>query len=291
MQKIKHSKYKNTALLFELLNRQIAVDLFNDESDSRAVALVREYFSGDSELANEYALYQALLDERYARREKAETLIDQVLDARKKLDEGVLSKQKYALVGDIKESYPFDDFFQTRVENYREMASVYKLFKTLDESVRYRPQDLVECRFTLMEHIQRDESDSALPSDVRDQLRERAEGSRAIRAMAQRLMIERFNDKYGVLSEQQRDLLRRYINNVSNTNGLSTHIDEELDRLDAKIEELSDLVEERVTRIKVDQARQMIPELRSDGPVTEKQVHGLLMFYELVNRIKDTVIS
>jgi hypothetical protein len=291
MQKIKHSKYRNAALLFELLNRQIAVDLFNDSKDSRAIALIREHFSADTELGKEYALYQALLGERYRSRDKAEALIEQVMKQRRRLDDSKLERQKYDLVGKIKESYPFDDFFQTRVDSYREMASVYKMFTALKEDIEYRPQDLVECKYTLLEHMQKDESestDSTLLEGVKRDLKEHAEENRAIRAMAQRLMIERFNEKYGSLSRSQKDLLRRYINNVSNTNGLKEHVDRELDRVDAKLEELQDLVESEVARIKVGQARQMIPELKGGHRVTEAQVQGLLMFYELVERIKDT---
>ena len=42
--KIKHSKYKNTGILFELLVRQIASDTVSGK-DSAAINLVKKYFS------------------------------------------------------------------------------------------------------------------------------------------------------------------------------------------------------------------------------------------------------
>ena len=50
--KIKHSKIKNTAILFELLTRQITVDVLNDK-EGEAVSMLKKYFSPKSQLGKE----------------------------------------------------------------------------------------------------------------------------------------------------------------------------------------------------------------------------------------------
>ena len=49
-QKVKHSKIKNTGILFELLSRQITVDVMNDDGKSRAVEMLKKFFNEESEL-------------------------------------------------------------------------------------------------------------------------------------------------------------------------------------------------------------------------------------------------
>ena len=56
--KIKHSKYKNTGILFELLVRQITADTLSG-NESAAINLLKKYFV-KTELGREYKLYEAI---------------------------------------------------------------------------------------------------------------------------------------------------------------------------------------------------------------------------------------
>ena len=49
MSTVKHSKYKNTGILFELLVRQVASDTLSSEN-SEAVRIIKEYFSNKTQL-------------------------------------------------------------------------------------------------------------------------------------------------------------------------------------------------------------------------------------------------
>ena len=81
-QRVKHSKIKNTGILFELLSRQITVDVMNDSGKSKAVEMLKKFFNEKTELGKENQLYQALLKENYNSTRKAEKLVDSVLRAR-----------------------------------------------------------------------------------------------------------------------------------------------------------------------------------------------------------------
>ena len=128
MKKIKHSKYKNTGILFELLVRQIATDTLNNK-DSMATSIIKNHFGKKSELVKELKLYQSSLKENFDSDYKASEFLNIVLKERLKLNNTNLNKQKYNLIRDIKKNYVLEDFFKYRVTNYKENASIYKLFE------------------------------------------------------------------------------------------------------------------------------------------------------------------
>ena len=97
-QRVKHSKIKNTGILFELLSRQITVDVMNDSGKSKAVEMLKKFFNEKTELGKENQLYQALLKENYNSTRKAEKLVDAVLRAREKLQNKKLRNEKYNLM-------------------------------------------------------------------------------------------------------------------------------------------------------------------------------------------------
>ena len=74
-QRVKHSKIKNTGILFELLSRQITVDLMGGGEKSKSVEILKEFFNEKTELGKENQLYQVLLKENYKSTRKAEKLL------------------------------------------------------------------------------------------------------------------------------------------------------------------------------------------------------------------------
>ena len=111
-QRVKHSKIKNTGILFELLSRQITVDVMNDDGKSKAVEMLKKSFNEKTELGKENQLYQVLLKENYNSTHKAEKLVDAVLRAREKLQNKKLRTEKYNLIKEIKKNYVVEDFLE-----------------------------------------------------------------------------------------------------------------------------------------------------------------------------------
>jgi len=85
MKKIKHSKYKNTGILFELLTRQVTVDTLDDVNENISLNIIRKFFHKNSELYKEYKLYEVLLKNKLQKESRAESLLSQVIVARKRL--------------------------------------------------------------------------------------------------------------------------------------------------------------------------------------------------------------
>ena len=84
MKKIKHSKFKNTGFLFELLTRQITLEILNG-SEEKAKGIIKEFYGRGTELSKELRLFNLLINERYNTESTAEKFIDAILEAHTKI--------------------------------------------------------------------------------------------------------------------------------------------------------------------------------------------------------------
>ena len=127
--KVKHSKIRNTGLLFEFLLRQITTDVLNKRDNSKALKFIKQKFNEGTELGKELALYNALITTKFKDDKKAEFFINEVLNERNKLNKGKLRRERYNLIKEIKEGYNAQELFSSKVKNYKTYASIYKLFE------------------------------------------------------------------------------------------------------------------------------------------------------------------
>ena len=125
----KHSKIRNTGILFELLTRQITVDVLNNNKNAEAANILKTFFNKNTQLGKEYDLYKVLTTENYKSESKANHLVDAVVTAHQKLNSASLRREKYNLIKEIKKNYEVNDFFMARISNYKVSASIYKLFE------------------------------------------------------------------------------------------------------------------------------------------------------------------
>ena len=275
MKRIKHSKVKNTGLIFELLVRQVASDTMNN-NDSRALRIIKKHFNPKSELSKELKLYRTVSTEKFKTENKAEKFVDAVVKARKNINEAELRRDKYNLVKDLKTNYNVDEFFKSRVGNYKLHASTYKLF---EYSSADDPKEYVDSRFTVTEHvathpIQKNKIPS-LNSEHKD-----------VRLLASKMVVDKFNDKYSKLSSEQKHMLREYINNVTNSVKLKEYVLSETKSLRSKLKEIKSSVPSKVVRIKLNEVANLLNKLNKKHVVEDKDVLTMLRYYELVNELK-----
>lgn len=291
MKKLKHKKYRNTGLIWEMLTRQITSDILEGKEDSTATKILQEYFGSDTEISKELELYRLLMNETFQDEARAKDFLKEVVETRKNLDYEQLQEEKYNVIGDIKEKYPLKEFFKSRVDNYRELASVYKVFKALSEEkdVEYEPQDLVRSKYTIVEHVTNGDVDAEekTKSEIQETFEEE---SRDLRLLAQKVMIEKFNKKYGKLLPEQKELLRKYINNISNTNNLREDINDRVEELKSDLSDLRKKIDEEVVDIKVREAVNLMDEIQSGGgQVRDDEISNLLMYYQLREDIENAI--
>ena len=281
-QRVKHSKIKNTGILFELLSRQITVDVMNGNDKSKSVEVLKKFFNEKTELGKENQLYQVLLKENYNSTRKAEKLVDAVLRAREKLQNKKLRNEKYNLIKEIKRNYVVEDFFRARIPNYKVYASIYKTFLAETTPV-FDPKEEVDSNFSIIEHITRNkvkprDTDSQVISEFKNE-------DKDLRLLSYQLMVDNFNGKYKSLNSMQRNLLKEYVNNISNTNKLREFINSEVVKIKQILNKILPRVSDDITKIKLTEAIKQTDTLSKGKIVKDKQVVSLMRYYELIKEL------
>jgi hypothetical protein len=288
MKKIKHSKFKNTGFIFELLVRQITSEIMS-ANKSIAEKILKEHFNSKKELSKELKLYQYLINEKYNSESKAEQFINTILEARKRLDETKLIREKYNLVKEIKETYNLDEFIKSPISNYKTLASIYKIFETVTNDEQYDPTDIVSSRFTIAENIINSSiqnKDVKIKDMVMEEYRKQDED---LRAVSYKLLVESFNNKYSNLTNDQKGLLREYINNINNTGKLSEYVSNEITKLVEGLKEVGSKISDKVTKIKLAETIANIRKIKSVKKIKEQHLSAMMMTYELLNELKQSL--
>lgn len=282
--KVKHSKFKNTAILFELLVKQITQEVLSNTNKNLSEKIIKEFFNSKRELAKELKLYNWITKEKFSNADDAKLFLSEVIEERKKLDESKLAKEKYNLIRTIKESYELEKFLSSNLQNYKLLASIYKIFESKIHGRKVEIRDFIDSNNTILEHI----TAKKLSNKPQDKLYEEfKKQSEDLRLLTYKLLIENFNSKYSNLDDSQKGLLREFINNVSNTSTFSKFISEEAKKvLTSLISESKDITD-KVTKIKI---TEMVKLFKSDNffkENSEKQVSVLMLTYELLKEIRN----
>ncbi len=280
MRKVKHNKIRNTGLLFEFLLRQITSDVLN-KSNGKAVSIVKEKFNENTELGKELALYNILITKKFKSDTKADYFINEVMKARYDLNNGRLRRERYNLIKEIQSNYNLQKFMSSKVPNYKTYASIYKLF----EYKILSPDEKTESFFNIVEHVTTEDSNLRLSETVKT-----LPDDEDLRILTYRTLLEKFNQKYTKLSGAQKNLLREYINNVSNTNSLKDTLKEIVRGLKKDLKQHSKNLQDKVVKIKMTEALKSINEFcglnDKSNIVKDEYVIQTMRYLELLKELK-----
>lgn len=280
--KIKHSKYKNTGILFELLVRQVASDTVSGK-DSAAINIIRKHFS-KSELAKEHKLYQALISSKALTEGKAESLINATLEISSRLNRSALRKEKYNIIKDIRESYDLEEFFKSKINNYSQYAAAFNLIEAHNSLEFVEPSQVIENKVTLLEHITRKEVNK---EEVKDRVMEEYMSmDKGTRILVYKTLLERFNSKYNNMSNTQKAVLKEYINNISNTVRLREFVNNHFAAIKAELNQLNKSVTDKTVQIKLNEVVNLLKPLDKNQNVKDDNIIALLQFHQLINELK-----
>ena len=276
--KVKHSKYKNTGILFELLTRQITSDTVSGR-DTRALSILKKHFNSKSELLKEYKIYHTLSTRNYKNVTKATILVDTLIESYNKLNKSNLRREKYNLIKDLKSNYNVNDFFKAKITNYSIMASIYNLVENKNND----PLNIVDSKVKLIEHITKS-STKEKKSNIMESYNVKDSNTRLL---TQKILLVKFNEKYKGLGENQKILLQEYVNSVSNSPSLKTYINSEIKKVKSQLTKYASKVNDKVISIKLMEAKNLIKPLCKKSSVHDDNVSNLLNYYELVNELKN----
>lgn len=287
--KMRHSKFRNTGILFELLARQVTADIIAGKDNSEARELLFKYFKENTELGREWRLYNFLLSEKIKGDSQAERFLTVIVEQRKKLSTSKLAKEKYELIKEIKDLYPIDDFLKANIKNYRTLASIYKLFEdTVSKDMKFDVREVYQAKTCIVEHIL--DKPRATNNGEEEVLKLYEQQNEEVRLLSYKMLIEGINKKYKELDDNQKDVLREYINNISNTNSLGSFLISKINEVKIQLAELTKKVKDSdVVRIKINEVVRQMDKVKPNKVVKDNQIMVVLLGYELLKEIKKQV--
>ena len=288
MKKIKHSKFKNTGVLFELLVRQITLEVLNGDKTENAKNIVREFFAPNTELNKELRLYDILLKEKYSSETKADRLVETVCDAHTKLNQLKLSKEKFNLIKEVSAKFDIEQFLSSPITNYKVLASIYKVFESKREN-SYDIKDIFNSKITLIENITSKPSQLAKPTEDKKLIESYKQQDKDLRLLTYKILVETFNKKYTNLDDSQKNLLKEYINNITNTTKFKDYVASELPKIVAELKSIKSKVEDKVTTIKLAETISVLEKMKMGKGVSDNQVSSIMLSYELIKELKSKV--
>jgi hypothetical protein len=278
---IKHSKYRNTGILFELLVRQTTSDLLNNQ-DSKAVKILKKYFT-NTELGKEYSLYSTFSASPKLSEAKAEILISTIIEQYNKLDHQKVAKLKYNLIKEIKKTYELDNFFKTKVDNYKPFASIYTIFES-QNTQSVDTKQLILNKINLLEHLtETPAGDTKAPKSI---VEEFMKEDKEIRLLAYKILVEKFNNKYQGMSERQKDVLKEYITNISDTKNLKLYLNNQIDQIKTELTELKNTTNNTIIKIKLEEVIKFVMPIKENQSIKDEVITGILQYFDLIDELK-----
>jgi hypothetical protein len=281
MKKLKHSKYKNTGILFEMLVQKLTSETLSSNK-SITIDIIKKYFGKNTELSKELQLYNALVKEQHKTEARALDFIRTVKDTHKKLNQAVLNRQKYNLVKEISENFVFENMSKIHINNYKTLASIYMLFE-YDETDN--PKQLMECKNVILENALLRERVKPEKDPILESFEQQ---DKDVRLLTYKLLIDKFNSKYSqALSESQKQLLNKYITNVNDTEALRGYVQKIIPRIKKQLAESAKQIDDKVTKIKVEKLSEMLCNVESIKKLKESHILNLMRYMDLVDELNE----
>ena len=279
---IKHSKYKNTGILFELLVRQVTADTLNG-GQSPALNIIKKFFV-KSELGKELKLYETLTKSKKLNETRSNLLIQTLLESVNKLNRKTLKREKYNLINEIKKHYNLDEFFKTKLPNYKTQAAFYTLVEAQNSSDLISPDQIISNKYTILEHLTLGPVNQEKVKD--EVLQEFQTYDKDVRMLTYKILLEKFNGKYSDLYESQKEVLKEFITSVDSTPKLKTFYNNRIQQLKEELAAISKNITDKAVQIKLSEVLPLIVEIERNQPIKNENIVDLLQYCELVEELK-----
>lgn len=279
---VKHSKYKNTGILFELLVRQITTDTL-DGKDSPAKDILKKYFV-KSELGREYKLYETLLKKTSLTEGKANVVVSTLIESSKTLNRGAIKRQKYNLISEIQKHYDLNEFFNHKLPNYKVFAAFYTLVEMANATHNTNPEQAINNKVTILEHLT---AAQVKVGKVRDEVLEELQNAdKDVRLLAYKMILENFNTKYDDLHPRQKEILKEFITSVDNTSRLKDFYTTKVVEIKEELAKLNSKTKNETTKIKINEIINIIQVPAKNAKITDNDLVDLLQYYDLINELE-----
>ena len=280
--KIKHSKYKNSGILFELLVRQITSDTLEGK-DSPIKEIFKKYFV-KTELGKEYKLYETLLNKTSITEARADLIITTLIESSKHLNRRIIKQQKYNLISELQKHYNLNEFFNHKLPHYKVHAAFFTLLEIYNSPKATNPEYIIDNKMTILEHLT---AAKIKEEEVRDNiLNEFKKEDKDIRSLTYRILLEKFNGKYDELNDSQKEILKELLYSIDNKPRLKEFYLSKTTQLKEELQTLNKNVTDKVTKIKVNEIISLITPLSKNPKITDNHLVNLLQYCDLVKELE-----
>lgn len=279
---IKHSKFRNTGILFEVVVRKITSETLSGKN-SPAIDILKSHFV-NTELGKEYKLYETIFKSSKLDSSKANVVLDTVLEQSKKLNRSRIRKEKYNLISELKKHYNVEDLFKTKMNDYKAQASLYTLVEAYNTTKLIDPNQIVDNKVTILEYLT---SGEVIRDNVKDNIIEEFKTQdKDIRTLTYYVLLEKFNDKYSSLNSKQKNILKEFIESVDNTSRLKEFYNNEVNLIKKTIKEEIKRTKSEVVKIKLNEVSSLIKELDKRKVIKSDHLVDLLQYHSLLEELR-----
>ena len=278
---IKHSKFKNTGILFEILVKKITSDTLSGKN-SKAIKIIKEYFV-NTELGKEYKLYETMFKTKNQTEHRANMVLNTILEQSKKLNRSKLKGEKYRLIKELKSIYNLEDLFKTKLSDYKAQASLYTLVEIYNIQKSTNPQQIIDNKITILEHVSGNKVNNDKVKDT--VLAEFKSYDKDLRTLTYHVLLENFNTKYDNLNIQQKLILKEFINSADNGPVLKKFFNKEIINIKSSLKEQTSKVKDKATKIKLEEIDKLILEINKRTNVKSSHLVDLLQYHSLLEEL------
>lgn len=203
MRQFKHSKKRNSVLLYEFLVRHISKCLIEDKKEeaNKALKISKKFFSEGAPLRNELKLFHSILNSTVKSQDSARKIVEYACRSAGLMNSRMIDEEKSKLIKEI--NYNLDKcVYDYKVPEYTICASLQILFnesrnknKKIDEIEKIKLKDTVISRLT----------------EVKQEAKETFQRNPEYNNALYKIIVNKFHEKYaGRLTENQKSLLMNY---------------------------------------------------------------------------------
>ena len=277
MKKFKHIKYKNTGIIFELLSKQVVSDVLTNRGNT-SLNIIKKYFKEGTQLHKELACYQALYESTGKKEPVAFKMLEVILKQRNVINESQLIKEKYKLIGELKNNYDVAKFFESRVSDYKLYASIYKLFEYNSAD---NPVGHISCYETILEHLT-----SKTQIQTRNTKTIYESQSDDVKSLTFKMIIEKFNSKYQFLNTKQKRLVSKFINENTSLDPFKNYVYSEINSIKKSLIEIAKRTDDKVLKIKLTEVARLTNEISSSSRIKDEHISSMIKYYELIDHLQ-----
>jgi uncharacterized coiled-coil DUF342 family protein len=100
-----------------------------------------------------------------------------------------------------------------------------------------------------------------------------------------KVMLEKFNGKYASLNDNQKIVLKEFINSVDSTPKLRDFYNSKVENIKEELNKLSKKVTSKATQIKLNEITNLLSPLNKTSKVDNDNLVNLLQYYELLEEL------